>query len=131
MMSAAFQFSHVAGQINPGSLDRSGKSTGSHCVETYGVTLSSSDQYVREWTLGAPANNATRTPEISTVLRGMARNGCGEDLKNVRIRLVVRDEAGAKGEGSYMIDGLVVGEAKPFERAWMGRVTSYEITAGR
>ena len=65
------------------------------------------------------------------MVRGVVRNGCGENLKNVRLKFVVHDDAGAKGEGFYLLDTISVGEAKTFERAWMGHVTSYEITASR
>lgn len=130
MINAAVQFGRVAGKINPNATDSS-KSPGTHCVETYGVTLRSSDLYVRESPMGIPANAPNTTPEMSTVVRGMVHNGCGEDLRNVRIRFVVSDEAGKKGTGTYQIDSLAIGEAKPFERAWIGRVTSYEVTADR
>jgi hypothetical protein len=98
-------------------------------VETYGITLNTSESYVPEWTVGAPARSATSTPELSTVVRGMARNSCDENLKDVQIRFVVHDDGGRKGDGNFVFETLAVGEVKPFERAWMGRVTSYEITA--
>lgn len=130
--NAMLQFSRAAGSINPSSGDSRPKSNRASCVETYGITLSASEYYVREWSLGMPATSANnKTPELSTVLRGMARNDCGESLKNVRLRFVVHDEGGKKGDGSFLIENLAVGEAKSFERAWMGRVISYEITADR
>jgi hypothetical protein len=103
------------------------------CVETYGITLNLSEYYVREWQLGDPAlqKRDDKTPELSTVLRGMARNGCGEDVKNVRIKMVVHDDAGKKGEGFYFIESMAVGEVKAFEKAWMGKVASYEVTTNR
>jgi len=102
------------------------------CVETYAVTRNLSDQYVREGTFGTWLNNTgNRSPELATVVRGMARNNCGENLKSVRLKFVVRDDAGAKGDGFYLIDAISEGEVKTFERAWMGHVTSYEITASR
>ncbi len=124
------QLSHVAANINPAAGDSRRDSNRTSCVETYGITLSASEYYVREWTVGAPAINPNnKSPELSTVLRGMARNNCGEALKNVHLRFVVQDDGRRKGDGFFLIDSLGVGEAKPFERAWMGRVTSYEVTA--
>ena len=101
------------------------------CVETYGITLNLSDQYVSELTPGIPAANTNKSPEVSTVLTGTARNGCQENLTNIHIRFQVQDDSGKKGEGTYLIETLAIGEVKPFERASIGRVTSYEITAER
>jgi hypothetical protein len=127
-VNAMLQFSRAAGTIAPKPLREPDHLA---CVDTYAVTLNPSDQYVREWTLGAPANSPNQSPEVSTVVRGMARNDCGENLVNIRLRFVVHDDAGKKGEGVYLIEKLGVGEVKPFDRAWMGRVVSYEITADR
>ena len=112
-------FSRVASVISPGS--RSGKLD---CVDTYGVTLQSSEMYVREGLVTRPKNAPT---EMSTVVRGMARNNCGKPLSKVTIRINVEDEAGKKGSGWASIPRMGVGEVKSFERAWMGRVTSYRI----
>jgi len=100
-------------------------------VDTYGITLNLSDQYVPEWAPGIPAANPNKSPKVSTVLTGVARNGCQENLTNVRIRFEVRDDSGKKGEGTYLIESLPIGDVKPFERAWIGRVTSFEVTAER
>ena len=94
------------------------------CVETYAVTLTSSEYYVRE---GDVFKSQKTTPEVSTVVSGMVRNDCGDPLKSVTIHINVRDDDGKRGEGSVTIAGLNTGEAKPFSKAWMGRVTSYEI----
>lgn len=93
------------------------------CVETYGITLANSEFYVREGQQFSPRG----TPEISTVLSGMVRNDCGEFLKSVTIPIQVRDDAGKRGDGSVTVSELNAGEAKLFSKAWMGRVTSYEI----
>jgi len=132
--NALLQFSRASGTIKPVSpvSDNSRReSKGASCVEIYGLTISDSDNYVREWTLGMPANKPSQTPERATVLRGVARNGCGEDLKNVRLRFIVHDDEGRRGNGEYLIETMAVGEAKAFDKAWMGRVTSYEVTANR
>jgi len=129
MINGALQFSHAARMINPSSGSPLRASNRPSCVETYGITLDSSEYYVHEWAAGMPAPKANGTPELSTVLRGMARNGCGENLTNVRISFTVHDEAGRKGDGFYLIESMAVGEVRPFERAWMGRVNSYEVTA--
>ena len=100
-------------------------------MDTYGITLNLSDQYVPELAPGIPAANPNKSPEVSTLLSGVARNGCQENLANVRIRFEVHDDSGKKGEGTYLIESLPIGDVKPFERAWMGRVTSYEVTVER
>lgn len=125
---AAASFSSVTGAIGGDHPNPSKRLT---CVDTYGITLNLSDQYVREVAPGMPAVNPNKSPEVSTVLSGVARNSCQENLKNVRIRFEVHDDSGKKGEGTYLIESLPVGDVKPFERAWMGRVTSYEVTAER
>jgi len=94
------------------------------CVSTYGITLTNSEYYVPE---GHQFSPPPKTPELSTVVSGMVRNDCGEALKAVRIHLKVSDENGRKGEGSALVTGLNPGEAKPFDKAWMGRITSYEV----
>jgi len=125
------QFSRAAGNISQGSGKPQREPDRLACVDTYAITLNPSDQYDREWTLGMPANSPNQSREFSTVVRGMARNDCGENLANIKLRFVVHDDAGKKGEGVYLIEKLGLGEVKPFERAWIGRVVSYEITADR
>jgi hypothetical protein len=103
--------------------DASKPSKSLSCVETYGVTLANSEFYVPEGQQFTPR----RTTEISTVVSGMVRNDCGEFLKSVTIPIQVRDDAGKRGDGSVTVSELNPGEAKLFSKAWMGRVTSYEI----
>jgi hypothetical protein len=93
------------------------------CVETYSVTLANSEYYVSEGQQFSPR----KTPELSTVVNGMVRNDCGELLKSVTIHITVSDGDGKRGDGSVTVSDLNSGESKPFSKAWMGRVTSYEI----
>jgi hypothetical protein len=125
-VNAGLHFSNATGAITGDHPNPSKRLT---CVDTYGITLNLSDQYVPEWSPGIPAANPNKSPEVSTVLTGVARNGCQENLKNVRIRFEVHDDSGKKGEGTYLIESLPIGDVKPFEHAWIGRVTSYELTA--
>ena len=133
MIFAMVSFEKASKAINPGFSGPAVDPNKPLCVETYGITLNLSEYYVREWQLGDAAlpNRENRTPEISTVLKGMARNVCSDDVKNVRIKMVVHDEAGKKGEAFYFIESLGVGEVKAFEKAWMGKVATYEVTANR
>ena len=130
VLFAMSQFFRAAGVVGPDG-GRTSAPKRLSCVETYGISLDLSEYYVRDMGGGIPVASKTHTPELSTVLRGMARNGCGEQLKNVRLRFLVHDDAGRKGEGTYLIDSMADGEVKSFERAWMGRVTSYEVGADR
>jgi hypothetical protein len=98
-------------------------STWHACVDTYAVTLSNSEFYVPEGQQFAPR----QSKDISTVLSGMVRNGCGEQLKSVTIPITVHDDDGKRGEGTVTVSELYPGEVKSFSKAWMGRVTSYEI----
>jgi len=116
------QMGQASKAISDGQPSRSSKSL--TCVETYGVTLSNSQLYVREGQQFAPPKKT----EISTVLNGMVRNGCDEALKSVTISIEVHDDDGKRGAGSVTVGSLNPGEAKPFSKAWMGQVTSYEIT---
>lgn len=93
------------------------------CVETYSVTLTNSEYYVPEGQQFTPRTS----PELSTVVSGMVRNDCGEMLKSVTIHIKVRDPEGKPGDGWVSVSELNAGEAKPFSKAWMGRVASYEI----
>ena len=127
-VNAAVHFSNVKGTITG---DHPNPSKKLACVDTYGITLNLSDQYVPELAPGITAANPNLSPQVSTVLTGTARNGCQENLTNVRIRFEVHDESGKKGEGTYFIESLPIGDVKPFKRAWMGRVTSYEVSAER
>lgn len=124
---AAYQFAtltRVSRAVTPDG-GSSGKSL--DCVETYGITLHTSEFYVRELGSSAAPRPKNAPPELSTVIRGMARNGCGKRLNNVRIRIKVRDEAGNRGDSWAYAGTLEPGEAKPFERAWMSRVVAHEI----
>ena len=93
------------------------------CVETYNLNLSNSEFYVPEGQQFAPR----KTTEISTVLSGMVRNDCGEPLKSVSIHIKVQDDTGKRGDGWVTVAPLNTGESKEFHKAWMGRITSYEI----
>jgi hypothetical protein len=93
------------------------------CVETYSVNLANSEYYVPEGQQFSPRTTA----EISTVVSGMVRNDCGKPRKSVRINISVRDDSGKRGDGSVTVEDLNPGEVKEFKKAWMGRVTSYEI----
>jgi hypothetical protein len=97
------------------------------CVETYSVTMHTSEYYVREMSPIAARRAKDAPPELSTVLRGMARSACEKPLKNVRIRIKVRDDDGKRGDSWAEVGNLEPGQSKPFERAWMGRVSTYEI----
>jgi hypothetical protein len=93
------------------------------CVEVYGINLANSEYYVPEGQQFLP----NTTPKMSTVLNGMVRNDCGEPLKSVTIQISVRDDAGKRGDGYVTVSDLNSSETKPFDKAWMGRVTQYEI----
>lgn len=95
------------------------------CVDTYGITLSNSEYYVPEGQEFVPRH----TTEISTVVSGQVRNNCGELLKSVTIHINVSDDSGKRGSGTVTVSGLSPGEVKPFSKAWMGRVTAYEIAS--
>jgi hypothetical protein len=115
--------SRVAAVITSGAAAVSNRDL-SKCVDVYSVTLKTSEFYVPENRFTF-RKNAPR--ELSTVLTGMASNRCGEPLRNVRIRINVRDEKGGRGSAWANVGDLPIGQAKPFERAWMARVTQYEI----
>jgi hypothetical protein len=123
------QFSRVSNVIVPAA-SRTPSAGKLKCVETYGITLKTSEFYVSE------GIERFRRPkhaprELSTVVQGMARNGCGEPLKNVRILINVRDDQGRRGTGWAKVGNLGTGQAAAFERAWIGRVTSYDIVEVR
>ena len=121
-----YQFTQMRKASN--ALVPGGASSGGtlECVETYGITLHTSEFYVSEGlTQFKHPKNAPR--ELSTVLNGVARNNCGKPLNNVRIRIRVRSADGKRGDAWATVGTLETGEAKPFERAWMGPVTTYEI----
>lgn len=120
-LRAFVQVGQASRAILGGDAAKRSKSLG--CVETYGITLTNSEFYVPEGQQFSPR----QTPKLSTVVSGMARNDCGELLKSVTIHIQVRDDAGKRGEGSVLIPDLGPGESKPFSKAWMGRVASYEI----
>ncbi|MBN8732119.1 MAG: hypothetical protein J0L64_16380 [Acidobacteria bacterium] len=97
------------------------------CVEIYGVTMHSSESYVREMN-GLPQRRPKNAPsDMSTVLRGMIRNNCGRNLGRVEVQLEVRDDEGKLGRGWVAGGRLANGQAASFEKAWMGRVTSYKV----
>jgi hypothetical protein len=127
MITASVSLLRVAKTINPGAAGSARDPNKPACVETYGITLNLSEYYVREFAAVKPTN----TPELSTVVKGMAHNLCGEDLSNVHLKFEVHDDGGHKGDGYYLIEKLAAGQAAPFEKAWMGRVVSYEVTADR
>jgi len=104
--------------------DTSKVSKSLQCVEVYGVTLTNSEYYLPE---GTWSRDPQKPLELSTVVSGMVRNNCGEPLRTVTIHINVRDDDRRRGDGSVSVSGLSPGDAKPFSKAWMGRITSYEI----
>lgn len=121
-----FEFNRVAGVIAGGTEGSDSVADRRACVDVYSVTLKTSEFYVPENGFGALWQK-NRPRELSTVVQGMVSNRCGESLQRVRIRIDVRDDDGKKGSAWADVGNLANGEAKPFERAWMGRVRSYEI----
>ena len=119
---AFVQMGHASGAVSSADTFKPSKSLA--CVEPYSVTLTNSEFYVPEGQQFSPR----KSTDLSTVVSGMIRNDCGELLKSVTIHINVRDDDGKRGDGSVTVSDLNPGEAKPFSKAWMGRVTSYEIT---
>jgi hypothetical protein len=121
-------FREVAGTITQGGTqENAARAEPGRCVETYGLESSYSENYVREGAPGAfqPAKGAPR--EFSTVVRGMARNNCAERLNHVQVRLDVSDDKGGRGSAWAQVGPLAPGAGKAFERAWIGRLTSYRV----
>ena len=131
------QFSQVGAAITapgpeePGAPPKPSPGELLSCVETYGVTMHTSEFYVSE--LGGfrrprPKNSPN---ELSTVLRGMVRNNCGRPLRQVGIFIEVRDAEGRRGSAWVAVGNLAQGQADTFEKAWIGRVTEYKVTKVR
>ena len=118
---AFVQMGHASGAVSGDDRLKASKSLA--CIEPYSVTLTNSEYYVPEGQQFSPR----KSTELSTVVSGMIRNDCGELRKSVTIHINVRDDDGKRGDGSVTVSDLNPGEAKPFSKAWMGRVTSYEI----
>jgi hypothetical protein len=101
------------------------------CIETYAVSMHTSESYVSEMN-GFPRQRPKNAPaELSTVLRGMVRNNCGRPVRRLEIFIEVRDAEGRRGSGWTTVGSLDLGQAGTFERAWMGRVTEYKVTKAR
>lgn len=122
------QFRKVAAVVSSNSAP---SAANRNCVETYGITLHTSEFYVSELGAPGPLRRKDAPPELSTVIRGTARNACGVPLKSVRIKINVRDDGGRRGSAWADVGAMAVGQIAAFERAWMGRVTSYEIVEVR
>jgi hypothetical protein len=118
---AIVQMGQASRAVSGGNASKSSKAP--TCVETYAITLSNSEYYVPEGQQFSPRKSS----EISTVINGMIRNDCGERLESVTVHINVRDDSGKRGNGSVTVTELNPGEVKSFSKAWMGRVTSYEI----
>lgn len=101
------------------------------CVEVYGVTMHTSEDYVPERGGYATARRKNAPNYISTVLRGMMRNNCGRPLPRVEAQLEVTADDGATGLGWVAAGNLAAGQGGSFEKAWMGRVTSYKVVRVR
>jgi hypothetical protein len=101
------------------------------CAEVYGVNLYNSEYYVRESIPGSGIASSKAPREFSTVVSGMVENKCPEPLDTVRISLKVRAASGAQGSGEAVVRDIAAGQAKSFERAWIGQIVSYEIASIR
>lgn len=134
---SSFEFSRVGAAITEppkeeaGGVTRPSPDELMSCLETYGVTMHTSESYVPEMG-GFPRQRQKNGPsELSTVLRGMIRNNCGRRLRRAEIFLEVRDAEGKAGSGWAAVGSLDHGQADTFEKAWMGRVTEYKVTKAR
>ena len=103
------------------------------CVETFGVTLENSHEYLSRADIlpFAERDHPRKANPLSTVVKGMVRTTCGEPLKDVVLHIKVKIEANGAGETDHEIPELKPGVPQEFERAWTGQVTSWEITANK
>ena len=120
-----FQMGRVSTAVGAGPSGKRASAGAMKCVEVYGMTMNTSEFYVREGRQFTSPKSGPR--ELSTVLRGMARNNCEGPVKGVKVNLKVKDDKGKHGSSWVPVGDLQVGEAKAFERAWMARVTDYEV----
>ena len=106
---------------------------GNLCVETYGITLSGSHEYVpQQGALPIPVKVDPNKPrEFATILRGTARNTCSDAQQNVALHITIKGEAGATGATNLELGDMPPGIARSFEHAWMGKVMSWEITSSK
>jgi hypothetical protein len=75
------------------------------------------------------ANQKAR--EESTVVRGMIRNACTQTVKSLKILIQVEDENGNAAKAWTAVTKLDVGQAKPFEKAWTGKLATYRVVEVR
>jgi len=130
MIRGLFQFRQVSQTLQgTASQMRTPSASHTHCVETYGVTLVNSYEYVRGMVPMPPDPNKPR--ELATIVRGMAVNQCDERVSRVQLKITVHDDRGMKGAGTYDISELRPKQTQSFERAWMGNVTSWEIVPNK
>jgi len=101
------------------------KSKAAACAEVYGVETYNSEYYVKEAIRGLTSPKAQR--EFATVVSGMVENKCDEPLRSVRINIKVKNGEGARASGEATVRDVRPGQAKRFERAWIGQIESYEI----
>ena len=101
------------------------------CVEIYGVTMHTSEDFVPEHNGFATAPRKGAPNYLSTVLRGMMRNNCGRPLPRVEAQIEVTSDDGKTGLGWVGAGNLAVGQGSSFEKAWIGRVTSYKVVRVR
>jgi hypothetical protein len=106
-------------------------SRSNHCAVVYGVNLFNSEYYVRESSPGSEEGAENPPRELSTVVGGMLENKCPEPIESVTIHFIVRDDAGKRWSGEATVNDVPPWQAKPFERAWLGQIVSYEITSVR
>jgi hypothetical protein len=101
----------------------------SGCVETYGITLSNSHEYVRSFSeFPIAPRNPSAPRELATILHGNVINHCGDPFRRVHLNITVRDEKGMRGKATVQISDLKPGISQQFERVWIGQVTTWEIT---
>lgn len=122
-------FNTVSHAISGSTANKKAVPTG--CIETYGITLSNSHEYVRsfgEFRFPGAAPRDPNTPrELATVLHGNILNHCGEPLRDVHINITVRDEKGTTGKATVLISELKPGISQQFERAWMAQIATWDI----
>lgn len=120
---SGFQEAQEAVEIEPRTAPM-----GKKCIETFAITLHTSESSVREVSRGVPAvRKKGAANEFSSIIRGTVRNGCPDRQRGVRVRVNVFDEKGKRGSSWAKLGSMAAGQAKPFELAWVGRLTRYEI----
>lgn len=108
-------------------IDKRERGVVTDCVSAYGVSLTLTETYTPSRSNRPMPMYPNQDGRTFTVVRGMARNDCGDSIQRANLLIEVDGEDGSQGVAMVPVLGLEPGESKPFEQTFIGHASSFKV----